>query len=417
MTAKRRPRVSQGFSRRHVLLAAGTTAVALIASRHYGKASTLKENLAGDGVTNDLPSIERLLEDAQSAGRGTVKLPAGRFLLDPGPRQTALILPANVRLEGEGRDQTILVMAPGAQGHVINAPFGWVQIADLTIDGNAERRVGKNGHNLRVEGDKIVIERVRLINSLSYGLAVGQRRFARDVAVKDLEIINAGNDGIDLKNKMQRTEDVSFHNVLVDGFGRPDPDLDPALIGTREDRTRGKAAVDLRGQRCVVRGLRVIGIRRGRDGLRFRPGEAGQANGPGAHGGMASDVRIESNGEGKAIAVVARDVRLEDIQIRNVAVMLHLYADNTVVERGKLEMASQAAILATKTRHSRPARLTLRSLALVSPRELTLTDIDQAVFEDCQFSSCQIRVGDVLSRDRRVTLTSCRFDAACAASR
>jgi hypothetical protein len=388
-------------------------AAAGLAPRPCWAAIPAEGNLAGDGKTNDLPGIERLLAEAESRGRGTIRLPAGRFLLDPGSRQTALRFPANVRLEGAGRDQTTLIMAPGAQGHVINASFGWVQIADLTIDGNAARRPGKIGHDLRVEGDKILIERVRLINSVSYGLAIGQRRFARDVVVKDLEIVNAGADGVDLKNKLQRTEGISFENIIVRGFGRPDPDLDPALVGTRQDRRRGKAAVDLRGSRCVVRGLRVIGLRHGRDGLRFRPGEADDPNGPGAHGGMASNVRVEGNGAGQGIAVVARDVKLEDIDIRDVAVMLHLYADNTVVERGKLEMASRAAIMATKTAFSRPAKLTFRSVAMASPRELMLADIDRATFDDCRFSDCRTPIGESLSRDPRVTLTECRFDKSC----
>jgi hypothetical protein len=368
---------------------------------------------AADEARNDLPSIERLLADAERRGRGTVKLPAGRYLLDPGSRRTALTLPANVRIEGAGRDQTILVMAPGARGHVINAPYGWVQIADLTIDGNAARRSGKVGHDLRVEGEKIVIERVRLINSASYGLGIGQRRFARDVVIKDLEIVNAGADGIDLKNRMARTEDISLENILVRGFGRPDPELEPSLIGTRQDKGRGKAAVDLRGKNCVVRGLRVVGLRHGRDGLRFRHGEAGDLNGPGAHGGKASNITVEGNGEGTAIAVISRDVELMDVSISDVAVMLRLAADNTVIERGRLRQASRAAVLAGKTKFSRPAKLLFRSLDFSSPRRLVLNDVERATFDDCQFAACEMPIDESLSRDSRVVLTRCRFDRTC----
>jgi len=405
--------VSRGWSRRRALVATAGVCVSFLLPRWSRSADALVGTLAGDGVKNDLPEIERLLAQVEARGRGTVKLPVGRFLLNSGSRQTAITLPANVHLEGAGRDRTTLIMAPGTQGHVINAPFGWVRVADLTIDGNADKRIGRVGHNLRFEGDNITVERVRLINSASYGIGVGQRRFARDVRITDVEIVNAGNDGIDLKNSLLRTERILIEAVLVRGFGRPDSKLAPALIGSREDRMRGKAAVDLRGRECVVRELRIVGIRPGRDGLRFRHGEAGDPTGAGAHGGTASNVRIEGNGEGQGIAVIARDVRLSDVNIRNTRNLLLIAADNTSVERGEFRSASGAAIFARKTPFSRPERILIESVKFFAPRNIVLDDIKEAKFHRCEFTNCQTPIDQKLSRNSRVALTECRFHGTC----
>ena len=407
------PTGSRGWSRRHALLAIATVCVSSLLPRWCRSADALVGTLAGDGVKNDLPEIERLLAEIETRGRGTVKLPVGRFLLDPGSRQTAITLPANVHLEGSGRDHTTLIMAPETQGHVINAPFGWVRISDLTIDGNADKRIGRVGHNLRFEGDNITVERVRLINSASYGIGVGQRRFARDVRIKDVEIVNAGNDGIDLKNNLLRTERILIEGVLVRGFGRPDSELAPARIGSREDRMRGKAAVDLRGRECVVRDLRIIGIRPGRDGLRFRHGEAGDPTGVGAHGGTASNVRIEGNGEGQGIAVIARDVRLTDVNIRNTRNLLQLAADNTRVQRGEFRSASGAAILARKTPFSDPERAYFESVTFFAPQDIVLDDVKEARFHQCKFTNCHTAIGQKLSRNSQVALVDCQFDRTC----
>src|SRR4051812_40181267 len=108
----------QGPSRREALgLIAAVAASPLLLQRASG-AQSAGSALVGDGLTNDLPELEKLLAGAEARGEGIVKLPAGRFLLNPGSRSTAITMPAKVRLEGAGRDLTTLVMAPGVQGHV-----------------------------------------------------------------------------------------------------------------------------------------------------------------------------------------------------------------------------------------------------------------------------------------------------------
>src|SRR5262249_5217903 len=155
--------------------------------------------------------------------------------------------------------QTTLVMADGAFGHVINAPYGWVQIRDLTVDGNESNRAGVIGHNLRLNGDQIEVERVRVLNSVSYGIAIGQRHYASKITIRDVEVVNAGADGIDIKNDLDRTEDIVIERVTVRGFGRPRPSLPQDQIGSDQDDRKNKAGVDLRGK-CKVQDLTILGV-------------------------------------------------------------------------------------------------------------------------------------------------------------
>lgn len=101
-------------------------------------------------------------------------------------------MPANVRLEGADIDRTTLVMGDGRGGHVLNLPYGWVQIADLTIDGNAAGREKAVGHNIRLGGDSVVIKRVRVLSAVSYGIAIAQKYYARKVTIRDVVIEDAG---------------------------------------------------------------------------------------------------------------------------------------------------------------------------------------------------------------------------------
>jgi hypothetical protein len=402
----------QGPSRREALgLIAAVAASPLLLQRASG-AQSAGSTLVGDGLTNDLPELEKLLAGAEARGEGIVKLPAGRFLLNPGSRSTAITMPAKVRLEGAGRDLTTLVMAPGVQGHVINAPYGWIQVADLTIDGNAANRPGRVGHNLRFEGEQILIERVRVANSVSYGIAVGQRRYAKNVTIRDVEIINAGNDGLDVKNQLNQTAGISINNVVVRGFGKPDPALPKAQIGTRFDKSRGKAGIDLRGT-CEVRGLEVVGLVRGRTGLRFRHGEVGGQNGPGAHGSKASNIVVRGDGEGQAIMISARDVKLDGVDITNTATMLHIIAGGASITRGTLRSASQAALVVRKADNSRIPSLELRSISFNRPKRFVLDGLDSASFVDCDFNDCDAALGSELLVDPRLTVTNCRFDRSC----
>ena len=364
--------------------------------------------LKADGQTNDLPVLRSMLAEAERKGRGTIQLPAGQILLQPGEKGGGLNLPANVRIEGAGVDKTTLFMGDGAGGHVINAPFGWVQISNLTIDGNEAKRPGTVGHNIRVNGDQVLIEHVRSINAVSYGIAIGQKYYARDVVVRDVEIVNAGADGIDVKNWLKRTE-VTFENVTIRGFGRPDPALDPKLIGTSQDKRGAKAAIDLRGK-CQVKGLTIIGILPHRDGLRFRLGEVG------ADGSSATNVKVrgtKGGGHATAISVGSSDIRLEDIDVADATYAIVVAAPNLKVVRGKIENSGEAAVLARATKVSKPGTMEFQSVSFKDEAKLVFQDVDTVRFDDCSFSECRGHMQQALTQDSRVVLKDCRFDSSC----
>jgi len=371
--------------------------------------------LVGDGKANDLPALRQMLAEAERRGKGVISLPAGRFRLEPEDKKPAVVLPANVRLQGAGRDQTTLVMADGAFGHVVSAPYGWAQIADLTIDGNEANRIGVVGHNLRLTGDQILVERVRAINAVSYGIAIGQRRYARDVTIRDVEIVNAGADGIDIKNDLARTEKIRIEKVTVRGFGRPVAGLPPHLVGSAQDKRRNKAAVDLRGQ-CEVHDLTIIGILPDRDGLRFRNGEKGEGHGPGAHNAVASRIVVEGSSrtaaKAQGIAVVARHVRISDIDIRNVAIGITVGASDLNVSGGRIQ-DSQTAINAHPLAKNTPEHLQFRSLGFHDIDRMNFGGSHSAEFIECTFSLCNGQIQRALEQDKYITLHRCLFDPRC----
>ena len=150
-------------TRRQFIIGAGATLAAPAVVQFSLKNLYAQDfGLKADGQTNDLPALRTMLAEAERKGRGTIQLPAGRILLEPNGKESALLLPANVELEGAGADRTTLVMADGVAGHVINAPFGWVRISRLTIDGNEiESGLESSVSDLRFNGERVIVEHVR----------------------------------------------------------------------------------------------------------------------------------------------------------------------------------------------------------------------------------------------------------------
>lgn len=365
----------------------------------------------GDGHTNATPALQQMLKAAEAKGKGTIKLPAGRFLLNG-----TLVLPANVRLEGEGIDRTTLFFGDGYPGHVVSIPYGWVQVADLTIDGNERGRGGKVGHNIRLSGDNVLIERVRVLNAVSYGIAIAQKYYSRKVTIRDVIIENAGADGIDIKNDLGRTEDTLIQNVTVKGFGRPLASLAPELVGRDEDKRADKAGVDLRGT-CEVRGLTILGIGPDRDGLRFRDGEVGSPHGPGPHGSTASNVVIRGTRGQKqsiGISVMARNVRLNDIDVEGGAIGVFAGADDLRINRGRFGSFDQAALYARPTRRSNPDRVGVEAVLFdLKARIVLQKGVKSAHFKACQFGNCKQKIEAMLSASQEATLTDCQFTPTC----
>jgi hypothetical protein len=386
--------------------------VGLIASLALGRSMARAEVAQERDLTGlesgllDKKDVTRALQQslnaaAKKTNKGLVQLPPGRFAIQPLPNENAaLVLPSGIRLQGAGIDRTIISMAENAFGHLINAPYGNIEIAELTIDGNAPNRQGQIGHNLRVEGDNILIENLKLINSASYGIGIGQRRFARNVIVRNVEIEGAGADGIDIKNTLSRTENIRIDNVHVRGFA----------LRTR----RRQAGVDLRGL-CQVENIRITDVPAGCDGLRFRPGEAGQVNGPGAHGSKGARISVSGTaGMGTGVSVVARDVELSDVTLSGLRVGLFVAADNLVLRHGAFRGSSNAAIRTRATEYSRPSRVTFYSCSLSGEKLLLFGDVDTVKFYDTSFESCLSKdLIKQLDRNALVSFERCQFDSSC----
>ncbi|MCW5735181.1 MAG: hypothetical protein KIS73_13695 [Enhydrobacter sp.] len=361
------------LSRRSVLSgAAAVVAVALVPKRGEGRIITV-EGARGDGRTNDLEPLRKAIEEARSRGHGRVQIPPGTFLLRPDAGDlTALAPAAGTIIQGAGREKTRLLMADGAEGHVINAREGGVAILDLTVDGGRRTSSNIGGHNVRLEGDNLLVERVRSVNSASYGIGLGQRRYVRNCILRDVEIVDAGVDGVDLKNKLGRTE-ATFENLIVRGFNSA-------------NRKVGQAGVDLRGK-VTVRNLLIDGVPHGGDGLRFRHGEEGVANGPGAHGSTATNVVITGNGEhGTGIAVLARDVTVSQVRVSGLTFALRIGAARFKASDGALSGSNY--ILGGFSRdwpidNGQFERVQFKGR--IAAKDLRLPDFK---FDRCEFTNC-----------------------------
>lgn len=375
-------------------------------------------DLPSDGKGNALPGLKKLLDEAERRGKGVVSLPPGRFLIATESESGAIRLPANVRLEGAGMDKTTIIAADGAKGSVINAPYGFVQIADLTVDGNATNRapgIKDLGANIRLEGDNCVLERVRSANAGGYGIAVGQRRFARNIAIRDVEIVNAGSDGIDMKNRLHQTENILIERLAVRGFGRL-----VSLFSKEQIRDGGgrehKAGIDLRGSHCVVREVTIEGVREGCDGLRFRFGDSSTNNGPGAHGGIAQHITVRGvSGEktGSGINVGANGVKLEDIDIEDMQVGLVFLAPDLEIRKGRIVNSAISPLRATRKKGEPNNAVRCADILFTGINRMELQEA-QAAFDGCTFSSCSRQIRDALEKNRKVTLRNCVFDQSCA---
>jgi hypothetical protein len=373
---------------------------------------------SGDGITNDLEPIRHLLSEAEARGRGTITLPPGKFILDSNEKKSGLIIPANVRLQGSGINKTELI-AMGNITHVVTAPYGFAQIADLTINGNAEAREGAAGHALRINGDNVLVERVRSLNSVSYGIGIAQRNYARNAVLRDIEIINAGNDGIDVKNHLGRTS-LLIERVTITGFARPWPKLPAHLRGTREDPRRGKAALDLRGE-CTVKHVRIVGIRPFTDGLRFRHGEAANSadekstNGPGAHGAKAFDLFVGGSNikdPCNAIAIHARGVSIENINVVDVLNAIVTTAEDTTVRQGKVRNVRNA-VSAGRFAFGSGSRALIDQIEFEGLSEIRAIEITDLRFNNCHFKSCSQKLEPVLRSMPNVIVQNCSFGPNC----
>ncbi len=126
---------------------------------------------AGDGLTDDGPTIQEMLDEAAAVGGGLVVLPAGRFAV-----RKPLVVPADVVLQGAGREAsslTVSPLAPITAGHRRKAAVAMVEmrtrsgIQDLAVIAGPGVDI-----NVKVEDQAVVedvfLRRVRIENTHAY---------------------------------------------------------------------------------------------------------------------------------------------------------------------------------------------------------------------------------------------------------
>ena len=141
----------------------------------------------GDGSSNDRAAIQRALDDAYTAGGGSVYLPAGTYAIAPtdGNKATTagLQIRDNVTVYGDGMGDTVIKVMDGYAGGmtgIMRTPYGQenanITVRDLTLDGNRANTTGKvdgwfNGYIPGQDGKdtNITLERMEIKNASGYG--------------------------------------------------------------------------------------------------------------------------------------------------------------------------------------------------------------------------------------------------------
>ena len=141
----------------------------------------------GDGSSNDRAAIQRALDDAYTAGGGSVYLPAGTYAIAPtaGTKATyaGLQIRDNVTVYGDGMGDTVIKVMDGYAGGmtgIMRTPYGQenanITVRDLTLDGNRANTTGKvdgwfNGFIPGQDGKdtNITLERMEIKNASGYG--------------------------------------------------------------------------------------------------------------------------------------------------------------------------------------------------------------------------------------------------------
>jgi hypothetical protein len=180
----------------------------------------------GDGVTNDRPAIQAAIDACHTAGGGEVSLPPGTYLINVHPTlaNVGVLLTNNVRLRGSGREATTLLLASGANAHVVYFvdDSSDVAVSDLTIDGNhSNQTVDCHGIRLNraVRGH---VARVHVTGIRRYGITDQGANY--DSHLEDVEVDNVSNfvgngDGFDFKRTVRlRITRCYAHNCAANGF-------------------------------------------------------------------------------------------------------------------------------------------------------------------------------------------------------
>lgn len=244
----------------------------------------------GDGVTPSDPAFAAAGAALVSLGGGKLHVPAGDFLLED---NIGLNTVGGIHICGEGRGVTTLVGAPGLADHVVAVHSSTsCSISDLDIDASGQVA----GHGVRVAFvDDFALRRVGIHHAWTYGFGA-QDGYIKRLTIEDVLVVDAGADGVDLKNKANANEGIFISNLRVDGFGRRGGEK--------------KAGVDLRGP-VMAFGIEVRNVPHLGYGIRLRQGEDTSSNGIGGHKSSLIGFQVFGGGvNGWGVNALVRHARL-----------------------------------------------------------------------------------------------------------
>ena len=261
-----------------------------------------------NAIPDDSISDSAAFTAAIGAGGRTVVIPPGTFLL------SNVYFKTGTRIIGAGMGITILKLPDGSLGSVLVNPetpaLFDVEIAYLTIDGNAANQVSPNVAAFGSNGvTRFWFHHLHVKNSIEY--CIGLEHGTHVGKISDVIIENCRWDGIDIKNANNDTR-VEIVNVYVHG------------PGTTFGIYAGQALAACFDQGGVVKlsNVRCTGLTGDRYGFGFRRHQTGPASNcnlafcQGGEGSSLTNFYISGDGTTTALGAGIR-VRDDYVQISN----------------------------------------------------------------------------------------------------
>lgn len=164
---------------------------------------------SGNAAAN-VTIIQTALDDADTAGGGSVQLPAGTWWVN-----ATLLVGIGVNLRGQGQTETIIKVTSGADLPAVIASKEWYNsssassvaacyVQDLQVDGNASNQLGGTGYGVILMNYYGEIRNVKAVNT--YGDGLGFARSRRDGTtlsnglsepiIEKCKVVNAGGHAI-----------------------------------------------------------------------------------------------------------------------------------------------------------------------------------------------------------------------------
>lgn len=321
----------------------------------------------GDGTTNDHTAIAAAITAANAAGGGTVYFPAGTYLVDGSLGAAA----TNITIKGDGMFLSKIKLKNSGNAHVFDISGSKWRFENIGIDGN--RANNTSGHGIRIAGDHHIMRSVYIHDTVGYGVACAQSDSTslRYADFNHVLIVNAGTDGIDIKDKDSANVGNRLTNILVLGW-------DASASGDC-------AGVDCRGH-VQLTNITCVGVSTNGAGVRFRPN--GVSTGPvGARRSTLVNALIVGDGTTSSYGLA---VNSHDVSASNV----------TIVDcwRGVADVAAAE-------------RAALTSILVINgfSRGYEINSDEGAVLTNCRAEGC-VSAFRIVGDD--VTLTACRSDDA-----